>query len=75
MALVNPLGKSDKQYVDDIGKATLIIREKSSIALGGARAAREQRGLPKNERTDGAEMVDAQGNRAIVYPDGTYKEI
>lgn len=40
MALMDPIGKSDDQYIEDVGEATKIIESKSRLALGGHRAAK-----------------------------------
>ena len=59
MALINPTGKSDAQYLTDIGEATRIIEEKSRLALGGANVAKQRFGQP-SQTNDLSQLSDEE---------------
>lgn len=51
MALIDPVGKSDEQYITDIGETTKLIEAKARIAKGGALAMRPPQRQPKDIST------------------------
>ena len=73
--LLNPFGKDAEARARDLASFRNEFTSGAELMLGGRRTLPQQQGQSQGQKTGGQIMVDAQGNKAMVYPDGTFEEV